>query len=211
MRVYSLLPVVAVCTALLPGCFGDTLGIHYNIVIDPNFSAVNQTYIRAAAEGWQNILGDYLDIMSIKVAPCSAGVIPTIGSEPPGNIEIPDPGTMRELCFHPTTGDWISSKTSEPSIVGLTYRHGPEDSADIYMPVDRDSTLSSTAWIETAAHEMGHGMGLEHTQQGTIMYWELDNVPAPTCNDAAQYLGIRHQSTITPECPQGGWYVWEHI
>jgi hypothetical protein len=207
----SILSIVAVCAAAIStsGCFGDTLGIHYNVVIDSNFSDANKLYIRAAVQSWEDILGDNLDIISITEGSCSAGIIPTIGSLPPGNLEMPDPGTMREICFHPTTGDWINAHTDEQSVIGLTYRHAPEDSADIYMPVDRDSTLSPADWTETAAHEMGHAMGLFHTTTG-IMFWELDNTPKPTCVDSSQYLTIRHMSDITPECPEGGSWSYYH-
>lgn len=205
-------PAVVMC-AVLPGCFGDTLGINYNIVYDPAFSDADKTYIRSAAQSWKDILGDDLNIMSITEGSCNAGIDPTIGSSPPGNLEMPDPGTMRQMCFHAITGAWLDAHGEPPSVIGLTYRHAPEDSADIFLPVDRDATLTSAAWTETAAHELGHGMGLEHISNdggNNIMYWELDGVPVPTCDDAAEYLSLRHQSTITPQCQKGGFWSYYH-
>jgi hypothetical protein len=180
--------ILAACIALITtGCHART-GNTYRVIIDPNFSAENQELARSAVATWRSALGDELNIWSVEVGECHA-------SGSPG----------RELCIHASTGAWLTSQFSYnvPGVhdYALTWRDVDNDSADTYVAVD---LISGQSLQRSVTHELGHAMGLQHTQPGTLMFWFMnaDEALVPTCVDKLQWHQLRGMNTTDDSsCP----------
>ena len=182
----------ALALALLAtaGC-GDVLGVRYDVVVEPAFEVTQRAQVFAAVRSWERAL-PLLTIQSERVGECT--------------------GAEREVCFRASTEAWIQAKQGGAGPYGATTsRHGESDSADVYVALDSDATLSADYLRQALAHEFGHAMGLEHVAGANLMYWEIHGEPAePTCADAAQWLSIRHMDVRTELCPDGGSFTYYH-
>lgn len=190
----------------LTGC-SNVLGNEYFVTIDPNFSKEDRESIIASVGEWQDALPDNLTVSSISVGTCAAAMMTDENRD-----TIPNPGTRREICIHAAQQAWVDSRASNTEgrpVLAITFRHDADDSADIYLPIDKvDIPMTNH---QSITHELGHAMGLKHMQAGALMYWNLDDQSqTPTCDDAAQWLSIRHMSVKTRLCPNGGSFILSH-
>jgi hypothetical protein len=177
--------VLTAASALLSyGCAG-TPGDAYTVYIDSNFTIAQQQSILSALDEWHQAVASY-----------DAGVAltfyPVVGS-------FQECGTME--CEHAITIRWDTMAQLDAMIgvdaLGRTSHHSVGDWANIWMPVDgkdADPTTFHTAIL----HELGHGMDLEHTGPGTLMYYQVgaDNPGYVTCADVAQWASWR--GTVLP-------------
>jgi len=160
---------------ILVGC-NPAPGHDYALVIDSAVSAEEASSITNAVFQWAAILDGRLK-MTVAIGPCR--------------------GVDREVCVHLATEAQIVALGGLPSALGRTIRSDMSDRADIY--------LRDTAGTRAIAHEVGHAMGLEHTQTGTLMCTDQGCAAwVPTCDDVAQWGAVRNSFRADTSCPKGG-------
>jgi hypothetical protein len=156
----------------LPACAATPAaspGLTYSVAIDPAFSTTETEAITAGIESW-NAAVPQLHV-TYAIAACDS----------PG----PD-----QVCMHPNS----APPNPTDDIVGDTQSDG-DDNSTILIYVDRieAAEASPTGLIQqTAAHEMGHAMGLKHTAAGTLMAaYVMDQASSITPADIAQFWSLR--------------------
>lgn len=187
-----MIKIYALALLLLPGC-GNVIGSDYHIVIDPNLSLADQSAAIEAAQNWEQALGGELNFNSISISSCL--------------------GERREICVLASSDSFIIAHNGNNKEIGLTVRQWYLDRADIYLPLDSDQKQcnSASCMLQNLTHEMGHAMGLAHTQAQTVMFWINGNASSTiTCDDIAQWMELRQMSSKTELCPQGGTFSYFH-
>jgi predicted Zn-dependent protease len=165
-------------------------GYSYTVVIDPVFSQQNKEAIHAAIAGWEHITEGEFIVSSVSTGPCNSNI--------------------HSICFSPSTEAEIDAirGTTKGDIIGLTARTYSNDNSVIYIPLDATANFDLTAMITVMAHELGHALGLEHTQTGTVMCWSIQcDAPLPNCDDLQQWLDVRSTVSSNFVCPNGGHYT----
>jgi hypothetical protein len=171
--------VGALAACILAGC-DPAPGHDYQLVIDPRSTDAEAASITDAMYSWVVILDGRLKVSSA-IGTCH--------------------GADREICVHLATQAQIESLGGLPSALGRTLRSDMSDRADVYIRV--------TAGTRAIAHELGHAMGLEHTQAGTLMCSDRGCAAfSPTCDDVAQWGTIRNAPIVDPSCPKGGSFTY---
>jgi hypothetical protein len=167
--------IALAAACILIGC-NPAPGHDYELVIDSAVSTEEAASITDAVFEWAAILDGRLK-MTVAIGRCR--------------------GVDREICVHLATESQIVSLGGLPSAVGRTLRSDISDRADVY--------LRDTAGTRAIAHEIGHAMGLEHTQTGTLMCSDRGCAAwVPTCDDVAQWGAVRHTFLADTSCPKGG-------
>lgn len=136
----------------------------YTVTIDPDFSPAQTEAIGAAVDEWR-------------------AAVPATLTVEIGTCDVPTEG---QLCIKPTSLAAVMDQQDTDNAVahstwwytwGLTYLSTDE---------------APEHWTETAAHELGHDMGLSHTGAGSVMCATLScAAPGVTSVDAAQWVSLR--------------------
>ena len=190
MRPICSILLVAVASSL--GCAqagrsDPSLGYEYAVYVDPDFAEDMQDVVDALA-GWESISSHKLVFM-VQVGPCES--------------------SFPRICIHSSTEAWILANGGGEATLGMTALEG--DSAEIYIPSSKDTLYVPSEMTAIVAHEIGHGLGLVHTQPGTLMCWSTECFASlPTCDDWAQVVAYRSGSAEDGACPSGGRFVTEH-
>lgn len=197
MKLTTIIAAAAVALTA-QGCIaskGDTTSM-LTLQIEDGFTPAEQQAIQDAVTAWMRLTGYDYSTMYIAVQPGGCGT----AMEQQANT----------TCVHP---GWASDEDAfEP---GETYKHGWNGQSDIFLPPTApydsgDSAADLARFTQVAAHEIGHAMGLLHTQPGTVMFHGAEKAAMlPTCDDLAQYLSIRGMRDSSPECPSGGSFTLE--
>lgn len=160
--------------SLLSACAARTAGpgMTYQVAIDPAFTTDQTDAITAGLQNW---------IVSVPQLQVTYAI---------ANCDVPATG---QVCMHPDT----SPPDMADDIVGDTQPAG-DDSATILIYVDRIQAAAesdpSALVRQTAAHEMGHALGLKHTATGTLMAADVQNqAPSITPADIDQFWSLRGQ------------------
>lgn len=156
------------------GCH-PALGDRYTVEIDPTFTAAQQEAVLAALEDWSaNVPVKFSPV----VTACSHG---RDGS----------------LCIHNSThADIVANHGAGPTTWGVTFgsSSGEDvDGAETWIATD---VIPAADFQGVLAHEIGHGMGLEHETGATseLMAPGLSGWSRTvTANDAAQWYRVRGQ------------------
>ena len=159
---------------------------HYTLNIDPQADETLQQSAISAINAWEEKLGKNV-MFDVRIADCN--------------------GNDHEICVHfESLVDIRKQNTSNEIIIGYTTYYFGRDSADVYIPNDWDNKL-----VEDITHELGHAMGMNHTQAGTVMCWNASCASdGPSCGDIVQWTTMRGLSPFTVECPNGGSFRYEH-
>jgi hypothetical protein len=158
----------------------------YDVVIDPAFSVPERVYALDALNSWEAILDGRLRVPSVSTGPCS--------------------GASYQICIHAASLAQIVALGGDADALGRTLRSDVSDRADVYIISYPDPSGDVT---RTIAHELGHAMGLEHTQGGTLMCCDTRcAAPLPTCDDVDQWDVVRHGFIAEKSCPRAGTLVY---
>jgi len=182
---------------LLAGCAVKP-GNSYVIVMDESLSPSIQEDVRTAVANWETILDGSLETMIVS-----------------GHCFGPEALTHdmdHVICIQASPLSALESNFGAPNYdVGLTHFEPMTDTSVIYLPMDLDKNFIETYMVEIISHELGHGMGLNHTQPGTLMCWSGNCAAVEIqCSDASQWRVIRGMVDISKSCPNGGSYEYEH-
>lgn len=162
----------------------------YTVMVDSAFSSEDREAIRAAIAGWEHITDGGFAVSSIFSGPCNTD--------------------DNQICFVHSSENQVDHLrgSTKGNSVGLTIRTYPNDNSIIYIPLDATAGFDLTTMTTIMAHELGHALGLQHTQAGTVMCWlnQCDSL-LPTCDDYQQWLDIRNATGSNFVCPHGGDYV----
>ena len=143
----------------------DVLGSSYSVTVSLEVMATDVALLREAISSWELALEGDLTIASVHVGECES--------------------KLHELCVR--SGDEFSS-------LGRTVRNVVFDNAVITVRAYRFDAPSYTAaqMIAVYAHELGHGMGLQHSCDGTLMCCSIEcAAPRPTKFDVQQWRYLR--------------------
>lgn len=159
----------------LPACAAapaESPGLTYAVAIDPSFTTDEAEAITAGIESW-NAAVPQLHV-TYSIAAC-------------------DSPASDQVCMHPNT----SPPDMTDDIVGDT-QLGGDDNSTVTIYVARIEAAvpmnSSPLMQQTAAHEMGHALGLKHSATGTLMAADVENqASAITSADITQFWSVRGQ------------------
>jgi len=166
------------------GCAGSSsFGDRFIVRADQGAGVDQIAAIQIAVESWQSALGAGAHI-NFSSGACNS--------------------ENDEVCIKFVPPSEIASITADTGCIGWTAAY-PSNSV-IFIPSVLPSGWNTAADLkQVIEHEMGHAMGLSHTQASTLMFQNAgDQAATPTCDDVAQWMSVRGQSEITTNCPQGG-------
>lgn len=195
---------IVIAFFFLMGC--NSPGTNYDVIIPDNIPTAWQ---QAMVQGCAN----WVDSLNTSTLPLQ--LHPVIG----GTCT----GAAYEICLHNSTeanNFSLAGSATLENTLALTQVDYKQHS-DIYISEDIDAKENLTPFqqTQTMMHELGHAMGMFHTQPETLMCWaqtcalstvEPDAV-RPTCDDIAQWMSVRKQSDWNwIGCPYGGYFILEH-
>jgi hypothetical protein len=158
--------VLAACAAAPP-----PPPLDYAVTIDPMFADMPTDAVTAAVDAWNQAIPQLH--LTYVIAACDS----------------PSP---QQVCLHPE----FDPPDPSNDVVGRTYR-GAADSGTVLIYVSRIDALAPDAMgltRQTAEHELGHAMGLQHAAKGTLMAADVsDQAPGITPADIAQFWAVRGQ------------------
>lgn len=141
---------------------------HYSVSIDPGFTITEQEEIATALQAWH--AATYV-MFDMHIGSCEGG--------------------SYSICIRPSND--LGNKSSG-EVYGIDTSAGSWDQhGNIYML----SGVEPIVFNFGMRHELGHTLGLQHTQLGTVMYynggWSADGDPMCeiTCADTQQYWAVR--------------------
>jgi predicted Zn-dependent protease len=156
----------------LPACAANAApgpGLTYSVAIDPSFTTDQTEAITAGIESWNAAVPELH--VTYAIAAC-------------------DSPAPNQVCMHPNS----SPPDTTDDIVGDTQSAG-DDNSTVMIFIDRiQAAVASPSGLiqQTAAHEMGHALGLKHSATGTLMAaYVMDQASAITPADIAQFWSVR--------------------
>jgi len=159
--------VLVAASLILPACRAGRT-VEYSVAVDPAFTADQVDAIAVAMDDWKTSVHELRVTMTI--ARCDS----------------PSP---QQVCIRPVH----APPDPVDDVVGTT-RPGVSDSATVWIYVDRIQASGSDVRAlteQTAAHELGHAMGLKHAGTGTLMATYVpQQAQAVTAADVAQFWSV---------------------
>ena len=141
----------------------------YDVSLDPTFQPDEVEAIVTGLEEWQESIPELHVTYSVSTCDSPAAC---------------------QVCFHPDH----SAPDPSHDVIGSTFP-GSSDDSKVLIYVDR---IRATGWepsaltAQTAAHEMGHAIGLRHTGAQTLMAADVpDQAHGVTPTDVAQFWSVR--------------------
>lgn len=158
------LPIIA-----MMGC--NTYPDEYQVYISPRFSTSDQNVIIADAQAWEKQVPVRL-VIHISEYDCAAH--------------------SNDICIVPSTMAIIYSEAQAPNVVGWTHYYAFNDESLIKMAMDFFSYKSEEEFRVSVMHELGHGQGLKHSVNGSLMSTTYEHQAHNiTCNDIVQWYKVR--------------------
>lgn len=143
-------------------------GENYTIHLDQNLTEWEISQVYLATQAWEKAAVVSFDIKVDQYDCATSG--------------------DHQICIFMAT--FANAGNGEQDILGETKRDAAHDSS--YIWIVRDVETVPNGFFTVTEHELGHAMGLFHTQAGTLMAPNLDiEALYPTCTDVNQYDKIR--------------------
>ena len=196
----------SIAALMVVGCSNPTPSLSYTLILDESLSMETREEVLQAVQNWEDILDGKLTI-DIRTGHCPS--VSDLGVSEAINMTIG--ADIKRICVQASTLAFCESLDNNVDVIGFTERAAAIDNSIIYLPMDVDDKLSPAEMVAVISHEIGHGMGLQHTQKSTIMCWnQTCQSPFITCDDQTQWTDIRGISDKSQSCPHGGSYTLQH-
>jgi hypothetical protein len=143
--------------------------LEYSVSIDPMFASDQIDSVAAAVDAWNKAIPALH--LTYVIAPCTTP-------------------SAQQACLSPA----FDPPDPSDDVVGETTRGAADSSSvKIFVARIRATTYNADALTQqTAAHELGHAMGLQHSGTETLMAADVPNqAPSITSADIAQFWAVR--------------------
>jgi hypothetical protein len=180
--------VHCLCFLALAGVGCNPMGSAYTVAIDPAFTPDQIDAIREGLDDWN---------ASVTSAGGELHLTSYVGDCPP-LLDM----TQHVLCVHASSDAYIYSQGLRHGSLGNTRRADFLDSAQSWIAVDNLANYTGDIGFAqpgyfirlVVEHELGHGMGLQHTEPSDLMYIDMTGKYAGLQpNDVNQYEYLRGQ------------------
>ena len=173
------------------GCGGKMMpGDEYTVYIDPNFGDKIPLVVSGLIE-WENASNYYNQHLKFDIAISSRKCEYDCGND--------------AFSIHSASIEEVNfiMYGSIDTTYGIGVTERDFTSSDIYVAYDTNAQSPDDMWHTTLLHEIGHALGLAHTEDHTLMYytcWSNDDTCAEniTCQDMQQIASVRNRAQ--PEC-----------
>lgn len=151
----------------IAGCNVSNYGSHYNVYVEPSSPSNNELAVAALGKWEAKSKGAVkFDIYFEHRTSANSG----------------------EIVVLFVSQDFLNSIGNEEHRIGYTVRQEMEDSAIVYISVNLKGSTESM----TIEHEVGHAMGLSHSEEHTVMCKSSSCAAKDvTCGDVSQYASLR--------------------